>query len=103
MMRAHEPHRHAGAERQRLVPVRTGRGDAITRQQRVVAQTRQDTRVIAFRQSAESIDVEMVVMVVADEDEVDRRQIGQLHARRADALRAGETHRRSALGPDGIE
>ena len=44
----------------------------------------------------------MVVVIVADQHEVDRRQLGKGDARRVDALRPGEGEGRDALRPDRV-
>ena len=42
-------------------------------------------------ESLQSIDVEMVVVIVADEDEIDRRKVLESNPRRPVAPRASET------------
>ena len=66
-------------------------------QDRVVAEAGDDQRPVALPEAAQRRQVHMVVMIVADEDEVDPRQILEAHARRADPARADEGERRGAL------
>src|SRR5207248_2652918 len=47
-------------------------------------------------------DIEMIVVIVADEREIDRWQVFEAKARRAVAAGTGEADRRGALGPDRI-
>ena len=71
-------------------------------QDRVVAEAGDDQRPVALPEAAQRRQVHMVVMIVADEDEVDPRQVLEADAGRAHPARADEGERRGALRPDRI-
>ena len=92
----------AGPERKRLAPVESPRSYTRPAQDRVVAQAGDDDRPVALPQPLQRRQVHMVVMIVADEDEVDLGQILEADARRPHPLWADEGEGRSTLRPDRI-
>src|SRR4051812_30956496 len=83
----------------RAAPVQRPGADSGASQDRVVAEAGDDEWPVAAPQPLQGRKVHMVVMVVADEDEIDLRQVVEAHARRSDALWAEEGERRGALRP----
>ena len=91
--------RNRGDDAARLPPVELGRIDAVSPHQGAVAERREDRRAC---QASERRDVEMIVVIVADEHEIDRRKIFEADAGRPVSLRTDRADRRRALGPDRI-
>ena len=83
-------------------PSRVPRTRSRTAQDRVVAEAGDDQRPVALPEPAKGRQVEMVVMIVADEDEVDRRQILEAHAGRAHAIGAERRKGRGDVAPDRV-
>ena len=70
--------------------------------QRVIAQWRNNQRVMPRHQPPHRRDIEMVVMVVAEQHHIDRWQIVKPHPRCADTSGPGELHRAAPLRPHRI-
>src|SRR5919197_3747297 len=70
--------------------------------QRTIPEAGYEARPVLGAQPGERLDVQMVVMVMADEHEIDRRQVFEPQSGRSMPLRAGPGDRAGALGPDGI-
>jgi hypothetical protein len=93
------------ADRDALAPIERARiqlgvGAA---QQRIVAERRQDRTRAQAREPRQRGDVHVVVVVVRDEDGVERRQVAKRDAGRRGALRAQNPERTRPLGPNRIE
>src|SRR6185312_12273200 len=69
---------------------------------RVVAERGDYKRIVPRLEPGERRTVEMIVVVVTEEDQVDRRQVLEADARRVDPLRAKEGEGRNAGRPDRI-
>ena len=81
---------NCGDRRFTLPPVELRRCDAVTPHQRAVAERRDDP---AAANALQRRYIEMIVMIVADENEVDRRQIFEANAGWAVAAWTGEADR----------
>src|SRR5436190_18207231 len=97
--RPRRPSGGRGARRHTLPPVELCRDDAVTPHERAVAERREDPRPL---EALERGDVEVIVVIVADQHEVDRRKVFEANAGRAVAVRAGERDGRCAVRPDRI-
>src|SRR5437867_3012849 len=82
-----------------LPPVEFHRRDPMSLHQGGIAEGCED---LGAAESLQSIDVEMVIVIVAYENEIDRRKVLESNSRRPVAPRASEADRGDALGPDGI-
>jgi hypothetical protein len=80
--------RDAGPNRDLAAPIARDRGDAVRLQDGVVAERRHDQRAIARPEPLERRHVHMVVMIVADEDDVDPGQVVEADAGRAHPARS---------------
>jgi hypothetical protein len=86
-----------------LPPVELGdRGDARPPEDGAQAQADEEARVVALVETPQSGQVEVVVVGVADEDDVDGRQVLEAHAGGAVAARADPGEGAGPLGPDRI-
>ncbi len=65
-------------------------------------QARDHERPVARVQRGQSRPVEMIVVAVAEQHEIDRRQVGEIDRRRPHAARTEPGHRTGARGPDRI-
>ena len=68
----------------------------------VVAERRQDDRIVTPDKAGEGGDVKMVEVVVAEENEIDRRQVVKGDGRGRDSFWTREGERAGPLGPDGV-
>ncbi len=104
VMRGLDMNRRAIAGIEPFAPV--VRGDAHAGHGRaddgIVADRRHDQRVMALLQPLQRREVEVVVVIVADQHHVDRRQVGEGDARLVDPLRPGEGEWRGAVRPHRI-
>src|SRR5215831_8549318 len=67
------------------------------------AERRDDRRVGArFGERQNGWAVQMIVMIMRQDDRIERRQRGEGSRRRMEALRAGESHRGDTIAPDRI-
>src|SRR6266568_2056975 len=82
-----------------LPPVELSRRNSVTPEERGVAEGRDD---LAAVEAAQRCDVAVVVMIVADENEVDRWKILEANSGRTMATRTRECNRRNTFGPNGI-
>ncbi len=88
----------ASLDGHRLAPIDRGRADPGRSQDRVIAQRRDDQRPVARPQPLQRRDVHMVIVVVAEQHDVDLRQVVQPHARRGHTLRT-EAERSGGVAP----
>ena len=105
MLRGRKRHIYRGRERDPLAPV-VGlgtQGRVVTAQDRVVAERHDDAAGMDPRQRRQGREIHVVVMVVRDEDRVERRQCFHRDAGRAHALRPGEGERAGAPRPDRVD
>jgi len=98
MTRGDAGHRDALANDGRSPPVEFLKNrDAATLQERTVAEWRDELEAVIAREALERGEVAVVVVVVAQQDDVDRRQVFEANAWRPDALRAEPRDRSAAL------
>jgi len=77
--------------------------DALPTQQIAIGQWHQEERLrVALGQGTQGRQIEVVIVIVGDDHEVDRRQVLQRHPRRHEAPGAQEGDRARRLGPDRI-
>src|SRR6266849_4984456 len=82
-----------------LPPVQLRGHDAVTLHQGCVAEGSDDLRA---GQTLQRRHVEMIVMIVADQNDVDGRKVLEANSRRSMTFWAGKAERRNALGPHRI-
>ena len=80
----------------------THRTDALCAKQAGYTRGNDEAGLPALRQSPETGKVQMVIVIVAEEHDIDAGEILPSHARFAQAPRAGPGHRTCALRPDRI-
>ncbi len=85
-----------------LAPIKGDRGDAIVLQDLLIAQADDDLGPVALPQPLERGNVHMVIMIVADDDQVDLGQIIKPDARLCDPLRPQRRKGAGIVGPDRV-
>src|SRR5690349_22647854 len=104
MMRRFEMDRYAAADLDPVAPVAGMNAHAgrVAAHDRIVAERGHHERIVRRLQPGQRRAVEVVVVIMAEQDEVDRRQVREANAGFVDALRTGEGKWRGAPRPDGI-
>ena len=90
-------------DRQRIAPIEFVHGaDAVGPQQTGYAERNDELGLAAIRQPAQGGEIQMIVVVVAEEHDIDAGKIVEPHAWRAAAARTDPGERTGPLRPDGI-
>ena len=76
--------------------------NAVPFKERAVPKTSDKAWPVLHLQTGERLNVQVVVMVMADENDINRRQMFKLQSGRAMSLRADPTNRAGALRPDRV-
>lgn len=75
---------------------------AASTEKRVVAEAREKERIETFVEPPQGLDVEMIVVPVAHEDQLHRRQGIERDGRWPGTARTGKCHRADAVAPDRV-
>src|SRR6185437_16666121 len=105
MSRGNERHRNSAADIDTITPVVSLRGNCRVKisHDDVVAQRRDDACAMHGRYPRQGTDIEVVIVTVRHQYDVDRWQLRKRNAWIVDPFRPGQSKRRRALRPHGIE